>query len=175
MDDRQSARVASAPPSRGRSLVVGLILLGLVAAATGIAYQRMQTRRCLDFYAPEVARLVTSAPKVELLRVRPGPAAGRLAATGARDISSARGLVHLRRGLVEDGNFDWERPDAGDRLPEDAWDLALVFSDPAVPHARATLVVDLASGGGSLAVVGRPGRIGLGRIARGLEKWVEGL
>ena len=46
------------PPSRGRSLVVGLVLLGLAAAATGIGYQRWQTGRCLEFYGPEVARLV---------------------------------------------------------------------------------------------------------------------
>ncbi|NDC55082.1 MAG: hypothetical protein EBZ74_12650 [Planctomycetia bacterium] len=161
----------AASPVRGRSLVVGIVLLGLAAAATGIAYQRLQTRRCLAFYGPEVARLVVAAPRVELLVVAPGSAAGRLVAVDARDVSAARGLVHLRRGLVEDANFDW-RPAAGGRLPEAAWDAALVFTDPA--GATATLVVDL-DDGGSLAVVGRPGRVGLGRIARGLRKWVGGL
>ena len=169
----------SVPPrsdssTRGRLLVVGLVLLGLAAAATGIAYQRLQTRRCLDFYGPAVARLVTSAPRVELLRLSRGGAPGRLVAREERDVTSAPGLVHLRRGLVEDANLDWQRAGAADRLPDEAWDLAFVFSDPSAPLARATLVIDL-DDGGSLAVVGRPGRVGLGRIAKGLEKWVAGL
>lgn len=162
-------------PVRGRSLVVGLLLLGFAAAATGIAYQRMQTRRCLDFYGPEVARLVTAAPRVELLRLAPGRGAGRLVAGSARDVSTAKGLVHLRRGLVEDANFDWRQPPDSARLPDGAWDLAFVFSDPENPRGHTTLVIDLDDHGGSLAVVGRPGRVGLGRIARGLATWVNGL
>ena len=163
------------PPSRGRSLVVGLVLLGLAAAATGIGYQRWQTVRCLEFYGPEVARLVASAPRVELLTLAPGAGPGRLVATMVRDVTNAKGLVHLRRGLVEDANFAWVDSAGPARRPDGAWDLALVFSDPAVPTARATLVVDLDEQGGSLAVMGKPGRVGLGRIGRGLEKWVAGL
>lgn len=174
MAARPPASVSPASPTRGRSLVAGLLLLGLAAAATGIAYQRMQTRRCLDFYSPDLARLVASAPRVELVRVRPGVAAGRLAAASTQDISTAKGLVHLRRGLVEDANFDWGRPVGAGRLPAEAWDVALVFSDPAMPQTRASLVIDLDPAGGSLAVVGRPGRVSLGRIAPGLKKWVEG-
>ena len=59
---------------------------------------------------------------------------------------------------------------------------ALVFSDPAAGRTTVALVIDLAaasgspaegrSGGGNLAVVGRPGRMGLGRIARGLATWL---
>jgi len=175
MHDRHPPAAPPASPTRGRSLVAGLLLLGLAAAATGVAYQRMQTRRCLEFYSPEVARLVTSAPRVELIRVRPGAEAGRLVAEDVRDISAAKGLVHLRRGLVEDANFDWQRPGAEQRLSAAAWDLALVFSDPAFPHARVSLAVDFDGDGGSLAVVGRPGRVALGRIAPGLKKWIHGL
>ncbi len=163
------------PPSRGRSLVVGLVLLGLIAAATGIAYQRWQTRRCLDFYGPEVARLVASAPRVELLTLAPGAGPGRLVATMVRDVTNAKGLVHLRRGLVEDANFAWVDSAGPARRPDGAWDLALVFSDPKVPAARATLVIDLDEQTGSVAVLGKPGRVGLGRIGRGLAKWVAGL
>ena len=35
------------------------------------------------------------------------------------------------------------------------------------------LVIDLDPSRGSLAAVGQPGRIGLGRIGPGLEKWVR--
>lgn len=166
------ARGASS--TRGRSLVVGLVLLGLLGAAAGIAYQRLQTRRCLDFYGPNVARLVNAAARVELLRLAPGAASGRLVAREVRDITLAKGLVHLRRGLVEDANFDWQPSADAGRLPDDAWDLALVFTDPDVPGDRAAIVLDL-DDGGSLAVVGRPGRVRLGRIAPGLKKWIAGL
>jgi len=159
---------------RGRSLVVGLVLLGLLGAAAGIAYQRLQTRRCLELYGPEVARLVNAAPRVELLRLGPGAVPGRLVALEVRDVTLAKGLVHLRRGLVEDANFDWQPAVDATRLPDDAWDLAFVFSDPAAAAGRATLVLDL-DDGGSLAVVGRPGRVRLGRISRGLQKWIAGL
>jgi hypothetical protein len=170
-----SASRSGMPAARGRSLVVGIVLLGLVAAATGIAYQRLQTRRCLDFYGSEVARLVAAAPHVELLTLAPGAGPGRLVATAARDVTHAKGLVHLRRGLVEDANFAWAQPAGAERLPDDAWDLAFVFSDPKVPAARATLVIDLDEQTGSVAVLGKPGRVGLGRIGRGLAKWVSGL
>lgn len=171
----ESAGGFGTTPARGRSLVVGLVLLGLAAAATGIAYQRWQTRRCLDFYGPAAARLVASAPRVELLTVAPSGASGRLVATSVRDVSAAKGLVHLRRGLVEDANFAWAQGGDGQRLPDAAWDHAFVFSDPEVPTARVTLVIDLDERSGSLAVMGKPGRVGLGRIGRGLAKWIAGL
>ena len=172
MSSQSSARAVS--PTRGRAIVVGLVLLGLAAAAAGIAYQRLQTRRCLAFYGPEVARLVNAAPRVELVRLAPGDAAGRLVARDVRDVTLAKGLVHMRRGLVEDSNFEWREHGTAGRLPDEAWDLAIVFSDPAAPQVRATLVIDL-DDSGSLAVVGRPGRVRLGRIASGLETWVQGL
>ena len=162
---------------RGRSLVIGLVLLGLAAAATGIWFQWNQTRKCLAFYGADAARLITTAPRVEFVTFAAERSPGRLAAESRRDISTARGLVHLRRGLVEDANFDWRRGavNAGERLPAAAWDMALVFSDPAVAGATTSLVIDFDDRGGSLAVVGRPGRVGLGRIERGLRKWVNGL
>jgi hypothetical protein len=167
---------AQPPSSRGTAIVIGLVLLGLVAAGTGIWYQRGQTRRCLDWYGAEAARHITAAPRVELVRLGAAGAAGRLAAVFSRDITSAKGLVHLRRGLVEDANFLWPSEAAADRLPETAWDLGLVFSDPARPEQPPTiLVIDFDESGGHAAVVGRPGRVGLGRLEKGLRKWVEGL
>ena len=59
---------------------------------------------------------------------------------------------------------------APERLPLESWDVAIVFSEPL---GRTTLVIDLDPAGGNLAAVGQPGRIGLGRIGPGLEKWVR--
>jgi len=168
----QTASARAVGPSRGTWLVAALLLLGLAAAVTGIWFQWQQTRRCLDFYGPAAARRIAAAPTVELLRVQTGAEPGRLVARSRIDISKAAGLVHLRRGLVEDANFNWQGSDAAvqERLPSDAWDVALVFSEPL---GRTTLVIDLDPSGGSLAAVGQPGRIGLGRIRPGLEKWIR--
>ncbi len=163
---------------RGTALVVGLILLGLAAALTGIWFQRSQTRRCLGLYGPEAARRVTTAPSVVLMRLAASPAAGRLVAIDQRDISDAKGLVHVRRGLVEDANFAWERSSGFDskRLPDDSWDYAISFADdPAGQGGSTSLVIDFDDQGGTLAVVGRPGRVGLGRIERGLRTWIKSL
>ena len=174
-----SARAVGTP--RGTLLVAGLLLLGLAAAITGIWFQRHQTRRCLEFYGPAAARRIAAAPTVELLLVQPGQGPGQLGAQTRIDISKAPGLVHLRRGLVEDANFSWQGTDARasgggaggampERLPLESWDVAFVFSEPL---GRTTLVIDLDPSGGALAAVGQPGRIGLGRIRPGLEKWIR--
>jgi hypothetical protein len=129
--------------------------------------------------------MVTTAPVVELWGVAPATQPGVLVALERADVSKAPGLVHLRRGLVEDANFRWQVGASidRDRLPAESWDRALVFSDPAKGGRPVVLVIDLpqgpgGSGGGaaaagSLAVVGRPGRIGLGRIAGGLATWLN--
>jgi hypothetical protein len=163
---------------RGTALVVGLLLLGIAAACTGIWYQWEQTRKCLAVYGAAAAGRIASAPRVELLELADGDSPGRLREVARRDISGAKGLVHLRRGLVEDANFRWENAGEppGERMPAQAWDWAIVFSDPGDPAGEETVVViDFDAAGGHLAVVGRPGRIGLGRLERGLETWIKGL
>jgi len=171
---------SDAPSAAGTWLVVGLVLLGLTAAATGIWFQWQQTRRCLDFYGPVAARRISKAPLVELLLLRPGTGVGRMAAHTRVDVSQALGLIHLRRGLVEDANFVWADgeatagPPPAARLPAAAWDVALVFSESAAEAAgRTTLVIDFDRQEGALATVGQPGRIRLGRIGTGLEKWIN--
>lgn len=172
----QTASAPAAGTPRGTWLVAGLLLLGLAAAVTGIWFQRHQTRRCLEFYGPTVARRIAAAPTVELLLVQPGSGPGRLAAHARVDVSKAPGLVHLRRGLVEDANFRWQASgvaaggNSPPRLPLESWDVAFVFSEPL---GLTTLVIDFDPSGGGLAVVGQPGRVELGRIGPGLEKWVR--
>lgn len=180
------------------------MLLGLGAAVAAILFQRHQTHRCLAFYGADHARRIAAAPIVELVTLEPGPRPAVVVARERRDISRAPGLVHLRRGLVEDANFMWhDVPNADSRverdaaavrgtvpdgrLPRDAWDIAIEFSEPAGDGGaagaiarRTQLVFDLQDGPGddgvgAVAVVGQPGRIGLGRIGPGLRKWIRGL
>jgi hypothetical protein len=179
-----SAVNVPAASHRGSWLVAGLLALGVAAALVGVWFQREQTRQCLGFYGPAAARRITSAADVELLVVRPGRGPRSLKVVSRRDVSRAAGLVHLRRGLVEDANFTWpagvtDRADAGRRPPPaaprtlEAWDTALVFRDQA-DGGETTLVIDFDAPTGALTVVGQPGRIGLGRIGPGLEKWIRG-
>lgn len=164
---------APATPSLrpGSLIVVAILLVGIVAATVALAYQRLQTRRCLDFYGPEAARRVAKAPRVELWQLAPSGRPGRLVATSRLDVTAAKGIVHLRRGLVEDAGFRWAEAGQAGRLPDAAWDYALMFSDPAL-DGRTTVVIDLEADAGWLAVQGQAGRVALGRLGRGLAEWI---
>lgn len=165
-------------PSRGTPfrpgslLVVGLILLGVGAASVALWYQQLQTRRCLAFYGTAAARRITKAPHVELWSLAPSGQSGRLVVVGVRDVSTAKGIVHLRRGLVEDAGFRWADPGPAGRLPAAVWAHALAFGDAATPGDRTVVVLGLDPQGGWLAVAGQPGRVGLGRLGDGLATWL---
>lgn len=159
----------------GSRLVVALLLLALGLAAFAVWFQWSQTRRCLAFYGAQAARSIQSAPRVELWRLRTDAVTGGVVALDRIDISTARGLVHLRRGMVEDANFNWSAdPDRRRSAPD--WDVAFAFFDsPAPAAAVVTVAIDLESPDhpGGITVVGRPGRAGLGRMGPGLRKWIE--
>lgn len=150
--------------------MAGIIGLGLALATFAIWFQRGQTRRCLEFYGSSAARRIQVAPRVELWRLDPTPAPERPEPGRRTDISAARGVVHLRRGLVEDANFVWDRP-----LPVDptAPAVALAFyDDVTAADPETVLVVRLDDRGGSVEIAGRPGALALGRIAAGLRTWL---
>jgi hypothetical protein len=167
--------VGQAAGGVGSRLVVALLILALGLAAFAVWFQWRQTRRCLAFYGAQAARSIQSAPRVELWRLRTDAATGAVVALDRTDVSAARGLVHLRRGLVEDANFNWSAdPDRRRSAPE--WDVAFAFFDSQEPAAAGvTVAIDLESPDhpGGITVVGRPGRAGLGRIGPGLRKWIE--
>ena len=96
------------------------------------------------------------------------------------DITEAKGLVHLRRGLVEDANFHWvgKGDTANVPLPDAAWDVALVFDTKQKNsiNEKTVVVIDFAENSqeANLTVVGRPGRVALvAEMAKGLKTWVE--
>lgn len=173
-----SEAVVVARPNPGSLLVIGLLGIGLAAAATGIWFQWQQTRRCLSFYGVAAAAQISRAPRVELwLLEQPSGSShtGRLRASRRLVISEAKGLVHLRRGLVEDANFAWGESVMARPLPDSSWDVALVFAEDAeAGGGRSLLAVDFGSepNDAQLTVVGRPGRVRLGKMAKGLREWV---
>lgn len=181
-------------------MVVGVLLLAAALGGFAVWFQWGQTRRCLGFFGPEITRQIQSAAGVELWWLEPGSAGPRV--IRRQDVSRAAGLVHLRRGLIEDRNYVWPEangvwPEANgawpeedvagrDRLPPTAWDVALAFYpggvaeaapdgpavSPAASPPAAVVTIDLDEPG-SLTVVGRPGRVTLGRLGPGLRRWVE--
>lgn len=156
---------ASDRPASGRWIVGGMVGLAVALALFAVGYQRAQTRRCLAFYGSDVARRIQEAPRVELWSL----GADGLQPAGRTDISAARGLVHLRRGLVEDANFAWDRAPSAAAAPA----LALAFFDHAGDADPATLLLlAVDEHGGSLSVAGREGTVALGRIHAGLQKWL---
>lgn len=158
--------------SRGTVVVFVFLLLAAGLGAFAVWFQWEQTRRCLTFFGPEVAAAIQSSPTVDIWYLESDGL--RVWRRASEDVSDAPGLVHLRRGLIEDVNYDWndsatEVP-SGRRLPAGSWDVALTFSGSG--GSPVILVVDL-DAPGSLAVVGRPGRVALGRLGVGLAKWVR--
>jgi len=162
-------------PATGAWIVGGMLALGAALAVFAVWYQWGQTRRCLAFYGSAAAHRIQVAPRVELWRLDPGGRAVRPESGDRRcDVSHARGLVHLRRGLVEDANFDWNRASSANQ-PGPA--VAIAFFD-AIDSSRGgadpgtVVVVHLDERGGRLEVAGRPGTLTLGRLAAGLRKWL---
>lgn len=155
----------------GRLLVVALVLLGIGLASFAIWFQWRQTRRCLALYGSDAARQIQAAARVELWEPRAATSAALESATRI-DVSRAPGLVHLRRGLVEDANFDWQRA----AVATAEWDAAFAFyaaAGDATPTA--VLVIDFDPAGGSLGVAGSDRRVALGRIEKGLRAWLDAL
>lgn len=147
-----------------------MLALGAALAVFAVWFQWGQTRRCLAFYGSEAAHRIQLAPRVELWRLEPSGPVVRPDEERRTDVSHARGLVHLRRGLVEDANFIWNPAPAPGRA---APGVALAFFDHADDlDATTVVVVRLDDRGGWLEVSGRPGVLVLGRIAAGLRTWL---
>jgi hypothetical protein len=159
-----------------------MLAVGLMLALFAVWFQWRQTRRCLDFYGPLAARHIQSAPRVEFWEFDGSPGKNPDKPARRIDITSARGLVHLRRGLVEDANFTW--PALPSQAPEEAaWDVALAFFEADIatepgtrPEPGTLLLIDFARSpdrGGRVAIAGRPQAVGLGRLHRGLWRWLQ--
>ena len=52
-------------------LVIGLLALGLLAAAIGVWFQWQQTRRCLTFYGTRATEQISKSSFVELWQLKP--------------------------------------------------------------------------------------------------------
>jgi hypothetical protein len=112
----------------GKLVIVGIVGVAVVAAAFAWWRQYQQGRRALAYWGADGARLIRTAPEVELLTLAPAEGDGEgdaIPVPKLLDVSGARGLVHARQALISDASFLWsETPRTGP-----AWDYAFVFRD----------------------------------------------
>jgi hypothetical protein len=102
MDGTSSSRAS-------KLLIVAMLLICLVLAVFSWWFRFTATNHAARFWGPDAVRLVRDAPRVEACRWTPDgdvKILGRPAVV--RDVSHARGMVHLRNALLEDRSFDWE-------------------------------------------------------------------
>lgn len=120
-------------------LTIALLLGAALAASCGaIWYYRHEQRLPLELWGANQAELILRAPQVEALRLAAGggdAVPGAISIDGQslyvverRDVAQARGVVHMRPGLLSGRTFDWSQTT---ELPpaECVWGLLFVQGD----------------------------------------------
>src|SRR6476620_10123177 len=90
--------VPARPPGSGRTLVLAMLGLAVLASIFAWGWNYSRGRKSLELYGPEAATLIRTAPKVEVLRE---PHESNI------DISRAPGLINARASLLSDASYDW--------------------------------------------------------------------
>jgi hypothetical protein len=117
---------------RGKYIVLAVLLLAVLLAVGNMAYQTWSARRAIAHWGHDAAQLILTAPRVDVLRLRSSSLPLDAAATV--DATHARGLLHVRRGLVNDALYAWDSPPVNP-----TWHYALRFRDG---DAECTLLLD---------------------------------
>jgi hypothetical protein len=112
----------------GKRLILGVLVIGLAAAAASWWFRYSATHRAAEFWGPQAATLIRDAAHVTLR--------SDASSDDPRDISNAPGLTHLRAALLEDSSFDWSA--AGS--PDTNWDSSLVFEESEGAEPRAVIL-----------------------------------
>lgn len=94
--------------TKGQLAVGAMLALAILMATFAWWVNFNRGRRALDFYGPEGAILVRTAPTVEYLRPAP---------EGPLDLSKAPGLINARASLLSDASYDWAASDVVQESP----------------------------------------------------------
>ncbi|MBI2824577.1 MAG: hypothetical protein HYX69_07825 [Planctomycetia bacterium] len=127
---------------RGKWVILAIVALAVAAGAFSWFYFAWLQRRPLALWGSHAAALMMRAPTARAYRLEPmaDAAAGDAApgqpvfavdgepfrGTAARDVSRAKGFLHIRQSLVHNASFAWDEP-AGDCQPK--WEYAIEFED----------------------------------------------
>jgi hypothetical protein len=121
---------------RGKLVILLMVLIGCAMGGISVAFHHWLARRAIAWWGRDNVELITRAPRVAAIELRAATESEsgetvmidgeRYSVTERKDVGGAEGMDHLRHGLVEDGNFDWER-----RLPGKPWQCGLEFQDGA--------------------------------------------
>ena len=162
----------------GKYVILIVFAVALSAAIFGRWYHYQRTRRSFAYFGPTATALILRAKKVELLRLSDEPVdvgggmrdvvsleGKEYPVIQSRDISAARGLIHMRTGFLDDVNFNWD--DAGDRGRR-RWTRALRFS---TGDLRATLAFDFRDG--RVSLVGRDSSLAMAPITKPLREFLD--
>jgi hypothetical protein len=108
MDGNADSGRAQTPAGTGKTAVVAILAVGVVAAMFAWWWNYNRGRKALEFYGAGAATLIRTAPQVEILR--PEPESGI-------DISKAPGLINARASLLSDASYDWSTVSPAQQSP----------------------------------------------------------
>ena len=130
-----SSQPSAGSTASGKLLIIGILIVALTSAAVSWWFRYNATHRAAEFWGAETARLIRDAPVVQVFNTSTPVAipsndtagvGGFIDMSDTRDVSKARGLVHLRTALLEDHNFDWPPLPM---LSDVQWKRGLIFRD----------------------------------------------
>jgi hypothetical protein len=150
----------------GKRLILGVLVIGLAAAAASWWFRYSATHRAAQFWGPQAVELIRDALRVTLRTDDPATE-GNNPADLPRDISSAKGLTHLRAALLEDRSYDWSAAGPADTN----WSNSLVFEESEGAEPRVVILFspdfNWAANGSAANPVGHA--ISTSPIAKGLQ------
>ncbi len=122
----------------GKLVIICILAVALAAAGASWWFRYNATHRAAEFWGGEDARQIRDAPTVALWRLNPPPDSTFLDESSGtytlvhpddkHDISTARGLIHLRNALLDDRSYHWPpQPPA----PGTRWKWSMVFRNNA--------------------------------------------
>ena len=131
MKEPASQSASSSSSLGGKVVVLGIFIVALIAATSGLAYKYFASREPLEMWGSTGIQLIQSAPQVELLTLSSDPKA-------TKDISKAQGLIHHRHFLTEYVSYVDQPVPANESR---AWQYAVRFR--AADGKQVTVLFDL--------------------------------